>query len=145
MNEGSFEEKEQIIKETIISKGYDEDIFKDFVVSKRGQEVETIYSLSLEELEQYVLEFLESQPTEEENNIENTNKNEEKETEKITKYEENENEGENIINENKINEIKKEDEEEEQKEEPEKKEEKKEKEKKEALKERRKRFKMLKV
>ena len=112
------DDKEVFIKNNLIEKGFEEKTFKDFLISKKGEEVEDIYSLSLEELEKEVKDFLEKQKTEEkedenkevrdedrkEENIEeksNEKKEEEKFEEKEEKEEEKEEKSEikdNIIN-----------------------------------------------
>jgi hypothetical protein len=58
------DDKEEFIKNNLIEKGFEEKAFKDFLISKKGEEVEDIYSLSLEELEKEVKDFLEKQKTE---------------------------------------------------------------------------------
>ena len=58
------DEKEEYIQQNIIEKGYDANAFKDFLISKKG-ELEDIFSLSLEEIQQEVQEFIEKQKLEE--------------------------------------------------------------------------------
>ena len=124
------DEKEEYIQQNIIEKGYDANAFKDFLISKKG-ELEDIFSLSLEEIQQEVQEFIEKQKLEEnekdtkekeEEKFEEKNENEEieqkdeikdniienEETNKNNINEENEEENKNNNideNENKINEI----------------------------------------
>ena len=54
----SIEQKQEYLRENVLEKGYEADLFADFLVSKRGEEGSDISSWSMNDLRQAVMEFI---------------------------------------------------------------------------------------
>ena len=68
----SVEEKQEYLRINILEKGYDANSFADYLVSKRGEDASDISTLTMNELQQEVKEFIQTHEKknkkEEENN-----------------------------------------------------------------------------
>ena len=111
----SVEEKQEYLRINILEKGYDANSFADYLVSKRGEDASDISTLTMNELQQEVKEFIQTHEKknkkEEENNAskkeednnENEIENKDEDVFEIENEEENKNKNNEIITEeNKI-------------------------------------------
>ena len=112
----SVEEKQEYLRINILEKGYDANSFADYLVSKRGEDASDISTLTMNELQQEVKEFIQthekknkkeeennSLKKEEEDNNENEIENKDEDEFEIENEEENKNKNNEIITEeNKI-------------------------------------------
>ena len=61
MTEISIQEKQEYLRENILEKGYDANLFANYLISKKGDDGADISSWSMEDLRQVVQEFIEKQ------------------------------------------------------------------------------------
>ena len=54
----TIEEKQEYLRENVLEKGYEADLFADYLVSKRGEEASDISTWSMNDLRQVVMEFI---------------------------------------------------------------------------------------
>ena len=57
----SLQEKQEYLRENILEKGYDANLFANYLISKKGDDGADISSWSMEDLRQVVQEFIEKQ------------------------------------------------------------------------------------
>ena len=55
----TIEEKQEYLRENVLEKGYEADLFADYLVSKRGEEESNLDTWSMNELKLAVKEFIE--------------------------------------------------------------------------------------
>ena len=60
-DESTVEEKQEYLRENILDKGYDANLFADYLITKKGEDGADIGSWSMNDLRQVVEEFIEKQ------------------------------------------------------------------------------------
>ena len=61
MAEISIQEKQEYLRENILEKGYDANLFANYLIAKKGDDGADISSWSMEDLREVVQEFIEKQ------------------------------------------------------------------------------------